>query len=152
MYSSIEDSEVVLVFECNNAGLKKLSSVAWTDMRLICLSKCHMSLKYEYVLNCEEHFFIFHEASVVAKCKPIKHSTGTAFCFLVVGCLAYSPTLKMKAACSSETSVNYETTPRHISEDSILQSHHRDYFKSNIRLFVCSCNLTILFSNNYYLV
>jgi hypothetical protein len=26
IYSSIDDSEVVLVFECNNAGLKKLSS------------------------------------------------------------------------------------------------------------------------------
>jgi hypothetical protein len=30
MYSSIEDSEVLLVFERNNGGLKKLSSFVWT--------------------------------------------------------------------------------------------------------------------------
>jgi hypothetical protein len=31
IYSSIEDSEVVLIFERNNAGLKKLSSIVSTD-------------------------------------------------------------------------------------------------------------------------
>jgi hypothetical protein len=31
IYSSIEDSEVVLVSECNNAGLKKLPNFVKTD-------------------------------------------------------------------------------------------------------------------------
>jgi hypothetical protein len=37
IYSFIEDSEVVIVFERNNAGLKKLLSFAWTGKWLICL-------------------------------------------------------------------------------------------------------------------
>jgi hypothetical protein len=49
MCSSIEDSEVVLVFERNNAGLKKLCKVfVWTDKRLICLLKCNVSFKVMY--------------------------------------------------------------------------------------------------------
>jgi hypothetical protein len=30
-----------------------------------------------------------------------------AACFMLVSCLAYSPTLKMEATCSSETSLNF---------------------------------------------
>jgi hypothetical protein len=45
IYTSIGDSEVVLVFKRNNAGLKKLSSFVWTEKWLICISKCHMSFK-----------------------------------------------------------------------------------------------------------
>jgi hypothetical protein len=64
---------------------------------------------------------------------------------LLAGWLAYSPALNMKATRSSETLVKYDTTPRHISEDSILQSHNSQYFKSSTRLFVYSRNLTTLF-------
>jgi hypothetical protein len=56
IYSSTEDSEVILVSEHNNAGLKKLSSFVWTDKSLIWLSKCHVSLE---VLNREQHLSYF---------------------------------------------------------------------------------------------
>jgi hypothetical protein len=49
IYSSIEDSEVVLGFKRNNAGLNKLSSFVRTDRCLICLPKCYVSFK---VLSC----------------------------------------------------------------------------------------------------
>jgi hypothetical protein len=46
MYSSIEGSEVALVSERNNAGLKKLPQVLSEQTSgLICLSKCHVSFK-----------------------------------------------------------------------------------------------------------
>jgi hypothetical protein len=46
IYSWTEDSEVVgLVLDRNSAGLKELSSSVGTDKRLICLPKCHVSLK-----------------------------------------------------------------------------------------------------------
>jgi hypothetical protein len=54
MYSSMEYSEVVLVFESNNAGLKELSilfeqtSDSSVFLDVMCLLK--------YVLNCEQHF------------------------------------------------------------------------------------------------
>jgi hypothetical protein len=51
MYSSIEDSEVVPVFERNNAGLKKLTSDSSAFLNAMCLLK--------YVLNCEQHFSFF---------------------------------------------------------------------------------------------
>jgi hypothetical protein len=41
---------------------------------------------------------------------------------LLVGCLAYSSILKMEAVLSSETSVNYMTTWRHISYDNTLHA------------------------------
>jgi hypothetical protein len=44
-YSVMEDSEVVLVFELDNAGLKKLPSFVWTDKWLICLPEFHVSFK-----------------------------------------------------------------------------------------------------------
>jgi hypothetical protein len=47
IYSSIEDFEVVLVFERKNAGLKKLSSFVGTD--LCCYSLIGISLT---VLRC----------------------------------------------------------------------------------------------------
>jgi hypothetical protein len=58
IYTSIENSEFVLVFERNNTGLKKLSSFVWADKWLICLPKCHVSFK-----ACNKLwrvFFIFH--------------------------------------------------------------------------------------------
>jgi hypothetical protein len=45
IYSSMEDSEVVLAFERNNAGLKKLSSSVHINKWLICLPKCHVTFK-----------------------------------------------------------------------------------------------------------
>jgi hypothetical protein len=59
MYSSTGDSEVVLVSECNNAGLKKLSqflSEQTSD------SSAFLNPMYilRYVLNCEQHILYFH--------------------------------------------------------------------------------------------
>jgi hypothetical protein len=58
VYSSIEDSEVVLLSERNDAGLKKLSQVLSEQtsessafLHAMCLLKC--------VLNCEQHFSYF---------------------------------------------------------------------------------------------
>jgi hypothetical protein len=55
IYWPIEDSEVVLVFERNNVGVKNLSSFLFEQtsdsfafLNATCLSK--------YVLNCEQHF------------------------------------------------------------------------------------------------
>jgi hypothetical protein len=44
--------------------------------------------------------------------------------------LADFSTLKMEVICSSETSVHTRSTWRHIPEDSILHSHHRENLKS----------------------
>jgi hypothetical protein len=58
LYSLIENSEVVPVFERNIAGLKKLkflseqTSDSSAFLNAICLSKC--------VLNCEQHFSYFN--------------------------------------------------------------------------------------------
>jgi hypothetical protein len=40
-----------------------------------------------------------------------------AICFKLVSCLAYSSTLKMKAACSSERSVDFKLTTRRYVQD-----------------------------------
>jgi hypothetical protein len=41
-----------------------------------------------------------------------------ANCFMLLSCLAYSSTLKMKAQCTSETLVDFQhTTRRYIPED-----------------------------------
>jgi hypothetical protein len=60
IYSSIKDSEVVLVYERNNAGLKKLSQVLseqTSDSSAILNAMRFLN----YVLNCQQHFpaFIF---------------------------------------------------------------------------------------------
>jgi hypothetical protein len=67
IYSSIEDSEVVLVLECNNAGLKTLSQVLSEQtsdssvfLDVICLLK--------YVLNMNSIFHI----SIRINCNRIK--------------------------------------------------------------------------------
>jgi hypothetical protein len=57
-YSSTEHSEVVLIFERNDAGLKKLSNFVWTEKWLICLPKRLMCL-FKYVVKCEQHFPFF---------------------------------------------------------------------------------------------
>jgi hypothetical protein len=63
IYSSIEDSEVALVFERNDAGLKKLSQVLSEQtsdssafLNAICLLK--------YILSCEQHFFFIFYISI----------------------------------------------------------------------------------------
>jgi hypothetical protein len=58
IYSSIEDSEVVLVSERNNADWKKLPNSLWTDKWLVCLPKCHVSFKICTQVRTE--FFISH--------------------------------------------------------------------------------------------
>jgi hypothetical protein len=55
-----------------------------------------------------------------------------AACVLLASCLAYSSTLNMYAACSSETSVAfYRTTRGYIPEDSTLHSHRCVNLKFN---------------------
>jgi hypothetical protein len=57
IYSPIEDSEVVLIFERNNAGLKKLSSFSGqtSDSSAFLSAMCFL----RYVLNCEQHSSYF---------------------------------------------------------------------------------------------
>jgi hypothetical protein len=55
IHSLIEDSEFVLLLECNNAGLKKLSKFCLNRQVTHLLPKC--LLKYE--LNSEQHFSYF---------------------------------------------------------------------------------------------
>jgi hypothetical protein len=55
IYSSIEDSEIVLGFERDNAGLKKLSQVLseqTNDSSAIVNDVCLL----KHALNCEQHF------------------------------------------------------------------------------------------------
>jgi hypothetical protein len=50
--------------------------------------------------------------------------------FMLVSCLAYSSTLKMKATCSSETSVDFQrTTQRYIPEKRTFQGHRCENIK-----------------------
>jgi hypothetical protein len=59
--------------------------------------------------------------------------------------LAYTSTLKMEVVRSSETSVNfYQTTRRHIPEDSSVHGHRHD----SLRVLNASC--WFLVGYNYY--
>jgi hypothetical protein len=50
---------------------------------------------------------------------------------MLVSSSAYSSTLKIEAACSSETSIDFQwTRQRYIPEDRILNNHRYDNFKS----------------------
>jgi hypothetical protein len=55
MYSFTEDSEVVLVFECNNAGLKKLSQVLF-EQTSVSSAFLNATRLFKYMLNCEQCF------------------------------------------------------------------------------------------------
>jgi hypothetical protein len=60
MYSSTENSEVVLVFERNNAGFNKLSEVLPEETSD---SSAFLNVTFilKYVLNYDQHiFFFFH--------------------------------------------------------------------------------------------
>jgi hypothetical protein len=69
--------------------------------------------------------------------------------------VAYCPTLKKKAVCSSETSVNsYWTTRRYMPEDVTLHSDRRENLKSVMLSFFKRClylNMLsfVLFSNQF---
>jgi hypothetical protein len=53
--------------------------------------------------------------------------------FMLISCLAYFSTLKMEAACSSETPVDFQrTTWRYIPEDRTLHNHRCENLKSLI--------------------
>jgi hypothetical protein len=58
IYSSIEDSEVVLVFESNNAGLKKVSQVL-SEQTSDSSAFLNVMCLLQYVLNCEQRFTFF---------------------------------------------------------------------------------------------
>jgi hypothetical protein len=65
-----------------------------------------------------------------------KHWSWTSEFTLLIGCSAYSSTLKMEATRSYEQSVNfYQTTWRHIPEDSTLHKHRRQNLKSHFTLY-----------------
>jgi hypothetical protein len=56
-------------------------------------------------------------------CSPL---TVLAICFVQVSCLDYSSTLEMEATLSSETSVDFQRTPRRytcILEDITFHNH-----------------------------
>jgi hypothetical protein len=74
----IEDPEVALVFEHNNASLKKPWSFVWTDKWFICLPKCHVSL-LKRVLNCEQHCSFF-PISMRIICNLIKQGLTVCLC------------------------------------------------------------------------
>jgi hypothetical protein len=64
---------------------------------------------------------VFWDITPYSSLKVSRRFTGLPPSFALVTCLAYS-TLKMKAICSSETSVDFQrTTQRYILEDSTLQ-------------------------------
>jgi hypothetical protein len=96
IYSSIENSEVVLVFEHHNAGFKKLSSFVWTDKWLICLHEYHVSFKVSTRLWTE--FFILHSWLIVTRLVRVyctlvlafHHSIGLWKSYSVVCSLALS--------------------------------------------------------------
>jgi hypothetical protein len=51
-----------------------------------------------------------------------------AICFMLVSCLAYSSTLKMVAACSSETSVDFQRIAWYYIPDGRTLHSHNQYF------------------------
>jgi hypothetical protein len=73
-----------------------------------------------------------------------QHEAGSklAACFMLLSCLAYSSTLKMKVTCSSEMSVDFQwTTQVCMSEDRTFQ--HAEISFSNvpslISILYCVC-------------
>jgi hypothetical protein len=55
--------------------------------------------------------------------------------FVLASCLACSSTLKMKAICSSETSVDFHRATRcYIPQDKLLHSHRCDNLKPKAKL------------------
>jgi hypothetical protein len=65
------------------------------------------------------------------------HYTAHSVRFLLFYCLAYSSALKMEVVLSSEASVIFQTTRRHILEDNTLYSHLREASNPRIFQFVC---------------
>jgi hypothetical protein len=130
-YSLIEDSKVVLVFERNNGGLKKLSSFVWTDKWLICLSKCHVSfLKY---VNSIFHIWYFDPdyptsgltvtglASVY--CILFEHLITLIEHLILLACVIQSCICSTYAACWLEHQLVHDL--RHVSA---TWSHHQVLF------------------------
>jgi hypothetical protein len=58
---------------------------------------------------------------------------------MLVPCLAYSSTLKMKATCSSKTSVDFQQTWQYIREDRTLRNHSWENLKSDVHWDCHSC-------------
>jgi hypothetical protein len=71
--------------------------------------------------------------------------------YTLVSCLAYSSTLKMKATCSSETSVDFQRiTRRYIPDDRTIHYHRRENLKSykNILVYIFY-SLSLIHSQPY---
>jgi hypothetical protein len=67
--------------------------------------------------------FVPNKISELTFVSQIGNKTAGSVYFLLVACTAYSLTLKMETARSSETSVKfYQNTRRHIAEESPLPS------------------------------
>jgi hypothetical protein len=59
-------------------------------------------------------------------------------CFMLVSCLVYSSTLKIEAACPSETLIDFQLTTRHfISQDRILYNYRCENNKSHT-IYLCN--------------
>jgi hypothetical protein len=75
-----------------------------------------------------------------SKSKPSKKpvwSMKLATCFMLVSCLAYSSTLKMKATYSSEMSVSFQRTAwRHIPAERTLRNYLCENLSSYIRILI----------------
>jgi hypothetical protein len=66
--------------------------------------------------------------------------------FMLVSCLANYSTLKIKATCSSETSVDFERTTRgYITEYNTLHNHRFENLKSYIAKYLFSLLRTLTF-------
>jgi hypothetical protein len=83
IYSPTDDSEVVLVFERNNAGLKNLSSVFFSEQKSDSSVFLNVTRFLKYILNCEQHFsfFIFWSwlPDIRINCNRISEDFGIKF-------------------------------------------------------------------------
>jgi hypothetical protein len=134
IYSWTEDSEVVLVSERNDAGLKKLSSFVWTDKWLICLPKCHVFFKVctqlwpVLVMKNAVFWDVAPYTSCVNRCFKGMHGLHLQG--------RKNPRARIQLEQVAAATVHTRSTRRHIPEDGILHSHRRENLKSYLVFFI----------------
>jgi hypothetical protein len=127
-----------------NHGLEFNASEKWinsTTSHVFSFSRMVSNLSVLFILECEEYCLLGYNAMKSIKSqlmfqknilppfsgsknKPSKISACLLPTFMLVSCLAYFSTLKMKAMCSSERLVDFQwTTWRYIPEDSTPHNH-----------------------------
>jgi hypothetical protein len=133
IYLSIEDSEVVLVCERNNAGLKKLSHVLSEEtsdssafLNVICLLK--------YVLNCEQH------------CSYLDPDYPTSGHCRLKGCNVYEGIQMKQVYCDNTANLPLKfqsfllvffSFKMYLTTPSLAKGSGRDLFQVNIPEFGC---------------